>query len=226
MLWEPDGQDFLRKIKSEPDNYDLKLIFADWLDEHNHPLWAKMIRERASRKFGDYVDKYELFRSDFFAWIYEYHLCYLISNDCKCQTPNCATCVVLNTEFKDGFLTSFKTTLKEFFDNSHILFKLTKIDKIFFTDVPISGHTDLQILDHLGPDGYEYYVRDFYYRIDESYINRFLMHQSYPMRKFNFFEMIKSNNRFGSPKEATDFLSRVMINLAESSFRSQRVFYV
>lgn len=220
MLWEPDGQDFLRKIKSEPDNYDLKLIFADWLDEHNHHLWAKMIRERASRKFGDYVDPYELFRSDFFAWIYEYNLCYLISNDCKCQTPNCATCVVLNTEFKDGFLTSFKTTLEEFFDNSHILFKLMKIEKIFFTDVPISGHTELERFHYLGSDRDEYHIRDFYFRIDELYINNFLMRRSYPMRKFDFFDMIKTNNRFGSPKEATDCLSRAMISLAESSIHS------
>jgi uncharacterized protein (TIGR02996 family) len=41
----PEG--LLREIRENPDDNDVRLIAADWLDEHDQPKWAELIRVQA-----------------------------------------------------------------------------------------------------------------------------------------------------------------------------------
>src|SRR5262245_17379957 len=44
----PTERGFLRAIADEPDDDGLRLVFADWLEDHGKPHWAALIRRQVS----------------------------------------------------------------------------------------------------------------------------------------------------------------------------------
>lgn len=46
-------RDFLRAISDVPDDDSLRLVFADWLDDHDKPAWAALIRRQVAEYPAD-----------------------------------------------------------------------------------------------------------------------------------------------------------------------------